>query len=68
MKEQTSEPTATESSPEDTFQHLERIRMLILGMEQRLQTREENLTGVVKKAEDHLVKLEVLRQEVDTLS
>jgi len=59
---------ATETSPDAMFQHLERIRMLILGMEQRLQTREENLTDVVKKAEDKLVKLEVLRQEVDTLS
>lgn len=35
----------------DQLAHLEQLRMLILGMEQRLEVREEKLTKVVEKAQ-----------------
>lgn len=44
--------------------HVEQVRMLILGMEQRLQTREEKLAKTVKRAESEGHKFEEVRKEV----
>jgi len=47
-----------------TLAHLEQVRMLILGMEQRLQTREEKLALTVEKAEGEERRFEELRRGV----
>lgn len=47
-------PEHASSGPQQqaaTLAHVEQVRMLILGMEQRLQTREEKLTKTVERAE-----------------
>ncbi|KAF8982519.1 hypothetical protein BDQ17DRAFT_1397113 [Cyathus striatus] len=54
-------------SPEQqqaTLAHIEQVRLLILGMEQRLQTREEKLTKVIERAENETKRFEELRNEV----
>jgi hypothetical protein len=43
---------------------IEQVRMLILGMEQRLQVREEKLVKTVERAEDEGRKFETLRSEI----
>jgi len=45
---------------------IEQLRLLILGMEQRLQMREEKLVKTVERAEDEGRRFEVLRSEVDS--
>jgi hypothetical protein len=44
--------------------HIERVRLLILGMEQRLQTREEKLTKTIERAEGEGRRFEEARQEI----
>ncbi|KIY48296.1 hypothetical protein FISHEDRAFT_73859 [Fistulina hepatica ATCC 64428] len=41
----------SEQDAETTLAHIEQVRMLILGMEKRLQTREEKLVEIIAKAE-----------------
>ncbi|KAF8641011.1 hypothetical protein AX17_000656 [Amanita inopinata Kibby_2008] len=53
-------------SREATLAHIESIRLLVLGIEQRLQTREEKLVKTVEKAENEGKKFEALRQELVT--
>ncbi|KAF8814016.1 hypothetical protein BYT27DRAFT_7130288 [Phlegmacium glaucopus] len=43
---------------------IEQVRMLILGMEQRLQVREEKLVKTVERAEDEGRRFEALRSEI----
>ena len=43
---------------------IEQVRMLILGMEQRLQVREEKLIKTVERAEDEGRRFEALRSEI----
>lgn len=43
---------------------MEQIRLLVLGMEQRMQEREEKLTKTIERAEAQELKCEVLRKEV----
>jgi hypothetical protein len=43
---------------------IEQVRMLILGMEQRLQVREEKLIKTVERAEDEGRRFESLRSEI----
>jgi hypothetical protein len=47
-----------------TLAHIEQVRMLILGMEQRLQVREEKLVKVVERAEGEGRRFEQLRTEI----
>ena len=47
-----------------TLAHIEQVRMLILGMEQRLQVREEKLGKVVERAEGEGRRFEQLRTEM----
>ena len=59
----------TNRSPEQPQQssnlaQIEQVRMLILGMEQRLQVREEKLVKTVERAEDEGRKFEALRSEI----
>ena len=44
--------------------HVEQVRLLILGMEQRLQTREEKLTRTIERAESEGRKFEEAREEL----
>ena len=43
---------------------IEQVRMLILGMEQRLQVREEKLIKTVERAEDEGRRFDALRSEI----
>ncbi|KAH8094753.1 hypothetical protein BXZ70DRAFT_947408 [Cristinia sonorae] len=58
----TSTPPA--ANLEATQAHIEQIRLLIMGMEQRLQTREEKLVKSIEKAEAESSKLEEMRKQV----
>lgn len=51
-------------SRDATLAHIESIRLLVLGMEQRLQTREEKLVKTVEKAENEGKKFESFKQEL----
>jgi len=48
--------------------HVEQVRLLVLGMEQRLQTREEQLTRTIEKAESESHRFEEARQEIAATS
>ncbi|KAF8145966.1 hypothetical protein K438DRAFT_1629068 [Mycena galopus ATCC 62051] len=47
-----------------TLAHIEQVRMLIMGMEQRLQTREEKVVKSVERAESEGRRFEELRREI----
>lgn len=47
----TAIPSAQSSDAEGTKAYIEQVRLLVLGMEQRLRTREEKLTKVLEEAE-----------------
>jgi len=47
-----------------TLAHIEQVRMLIMGMEQRLQTREEKLVKSVERAESEGRRFEEMRSEI----
>lgn len=60
-------PTMPPNGPQQQqamLAHVEQVRMLILGMEQRLQTREEKLVKTVERAESEGRKFEEVRKEV----
>lgn len=63
---QSSDPpsAASQASIDATLSQMEQIRLLVLGMEQRIQDREEKLTKTVERAEAQEVKCEALRKEV----
>ncbi|KAJ2937022.1 hypothetical protein H1R20_g79, partial [Candolleomyces eurysporus] len=50
------------------FSHIEQVKLLVLGMEQRLQTREGELKKNVDRAEREGGRFEVLRRELDSIS
>ncbi|KAH7886389.1 hypothetical protein F5I97DRAFT_1264919 [Phlebopus sp. FC_14] len=60
------EPTssASQASVEATLSQMEQIRLLVLGMEQRMQEREDKLTKTIERAEAQEVKCEILRKEL----
>jgi hypothetical protein len=62
-------PSPTRSShdaaaAQTTLSHIEQVRLLILGMEQRLQVREQKLEKSVEKAEREGGRFEEMRKEV----
>lgn len=59
-------PSAFEQQQQQqaTIAHIEQVRLLVLGMEQRLQKREEKLTKSVERAENEGRKFEELRNEI----
>lgn len=66
-----ADPTAATNSKgtlpptaEATLAHVEQVRLLILGMEQRLQLREEKLVKSIEKAEEEGSKFEEIRKQV----
>ncbi|KAF9264536.1 hypothetical protein L218DRAFT_958244 [Marasmius fiardii PR-910] len=46
--------------------HIEQVRMLVLGVEQRVQSREEKLRSKVEKAEEEGRRFDALRKEIMT--
>lgn len=68
----TSSPGTNSNSPpsadatQATLAHIEQVRLLILGMEQRLQVREDKLSVNVEKAEKEAGRFEEMRREVLT--
>jgi DNA-binding transcriptional regulator YdaS (Cro superfamily) len=55
---------ASQASVQATLSQMEQIRLLVLGMEQRMQEREGKLTKTIERAEVQEVKCEALRKEV----
>ncbi|TFY70902.1 hypothetical protein EVG20_g2106 [Dentipellis fragilis] len=53
-------------SNEETMAHIEQVRLLILGMEQRLATREDKLTKAMARADSEGTKFEEMRKKVMT--
>lgn len=47
-----------------TMAHVEQVRLLILGMEQRLQAREDKLAKSIEKAELEGERFEAMRKQV----
>jgi hypothetical protein len=60
----TSIPISPSGNPADAAAQIEQVRLLILGMEQRLQTREEKLNKSVERAEHEGRKFQELRKEL----
>jgi hypothetical protein len=52
----------------DTAAHIEQVRLLILGMEQRLQVREEKLEKTLERAQTEGLKFQELRKELTSTS
>lgn len=55
---------ASHATAEATLAQVEQMRLLILGMQQRLQTREETLTKAIERAEGEGMKFEELRRSM----
>jgi len=54
---------STKASVEATMAHVEQVRLLVLGMEERLRTREEKLVKTMEKADQESHRFEVLRKD-----
>ncbi|KAI0053466.1 hypothetical protein FA95DRAFT_1552520 [Auriscalpium vulgare] len=54
----------SQASVEATLAHVEQVRLLILGMEQRLQSREESLVKTIEKAEGEGARFDQMRKNV----
>ena len=53
----------TQASAEATRAQIEQIRLLILGMEQKMEEREDKLSKTVERAEAQEIKCEELRKQ-----
>ncbi|KAF8167196.1 hypothetical protein B0H34DRAFT_791956 [Crassisporium funariophilum] len=60
----TNSPPAPHHPQQPTLAQVEQLRMLILGMEQRLEVREQKLVKTVERAEGEGRKFEALRKEM----
>ncbi|KAG0706691.1 hypothetical protein DFH29DRAFT_798100 [Suillus ampliporus] len=67
---QSGAPDSSNSAPvsqvavEATLTQVEQIRLLVLGMEQRMQNREEKLAKTIEHAEAQEIKCDALKKEV----
>jgi hypothetical protein len=52
------------ASVESTIAHVEQVRLMILGMEQRLEAREAELAANVRKAQAESSKFEEMRTQI----
>ncbi|PCH34351.1 hypothetical protein WOLCODRAFT_135665 [Wolfiporia cocos MD-104 SS10] len=59
-----AQPSVASASPDATLAHLEQVRLLILGMEQRLQTREDKLQKAIQRAETEGARFEERSKQV----
>ncbi|KAH7911611.1 hypothetical protein BJ138DRAFT_1085216 [Hygrophoropsis aurantiaca] len=62
----TSESQPSQGAVEAALSQIEQIRLLVMGMEQRLETREEKLTKTIEHAEAEGKRFEVMRSEMMT--
>jgi len=56
----------SQATVDATLTQVEQIRLLVLGMEQRLQNREEKLAKTIEHAEAQEIKCDALKKEVMT--
>lgn len=61
---QSAGKSSSSANADVTLAHIEQVRLLILGMEQRLQVREEKLVKSIEKAEEEGSKFEEIRKQV----
>jgi hypothetical protein len=66
--QRTTSPGPIEPSAQATRAQIEQVRLLVLGMEQRLQLREEKLLQSVQKAEEEATRFENMRKEISANS
>ncbi|KAH8987360.1 hypothetical protein EDB86DRAFT_2184828 [Lactarius hatsudake] len=57
---------ASRASGDATVPHVEQVRLLVLGMEERLRVREEKLVKAMEKADQESHRFESLRKDVST--
>jgi hypothetical protein len=53
----------SKASVEGTMAHVEQVRLLVLGMEERLRAREEKLAKTMEKADQESHRFEVLSKD-----
>jgi len=53
----------SKASEEARMAHVEQVRLLVLGMEERLRTREEKLVKTMEKADQESHRFEVLSKD-----
>lgn len=66
MHHMTSPPPATgasRASGDAAIPHVEQVRLLVLGMEERLRVREEKLVKAMEKADQESHRFESLRKD-----
>ena len=51
-------------SLEATIAHIEQVKLMILGMDQRLETRESEITANIKRAQAESSRFEEMRKQV----
>jgi len=51
-------------SVEATIAHIEQVKLMILGMDQRLESREAEITTNIKRAQGESSKFEEMRKKV----
>lgn len=54
---------ASRASGDAAIPHVEQVRLLVLGMEERLRVREEKLVKAMEKADQECNKFESLRKD-----
>lgn len=59
---QTGEPSS--ATNEATLAQMEQVRLLVLGLDQRMQAREGSLVQIIQRAEGEVAKFEELRKTV----
>lgn len=57
-------PAASQASVEAALSQIEQVRLVVLGMEQRMQERQEKLTKTIERAEAQEMKCEALRKQM----
>lgn len=53
-----------QASIEETLAHIEKVRLMVIGMEQRLEVRETQLTRDIEKAEGESARFGQLQKEI----
>ncbi|KAI0778859.1 hypothetical protein BD413DRAFT_119952 [Trametes elegans] len=56
------------ASVDETMAYIEQVRMLIIGMEQRLQTREDKLVKHIERAEAESARFDEVRKQTQSLA
>ena len=51
-------------SLEATIAHIEQVKLMILGMDQRLESREAEITANIKRAQGESSRFEEMRKQV----